>query len=263
MLEVISSDYVRTARAKGLPEDDVLYRHALRNGLLPFVTMLGLLIPGLIGGQRHLRDDLRVAGDRPARLRGDPGARLPGGDRAQLHRRASSPGRARSSRTSSTCWSTRGSACDGAGPRAGESPGPARLAGLPPEPPGGGRAGRRPRVLPDRAGRARADEGRAPGPGPARGAAARPAPGPLRAAEPRGGAGGEPAAARRLPLRHRRARAGRLRADAGGRVRVPLGRASSRSGSRWRSGSRSAGWPATTARCGSASAACGSSRWTR
>ncbi len=50
MLEVIDSDYVRTARAKGLAEDDVLYRHALRNGLLPFVTMLGLLIPGLIGG---------------------------------------------------------------------------------------------------------------------------------------------------------------------------------------------------------------------
>jgi peptide/nickel transport system permease protein len=50
MLEVISSDYVRTARAKGLLEDDVLYRHALRNGLLPFVTMLGLLVPGLIGG---------------------------------------------------------------------------------------------------------------------------------------------------------------------------------------------------------------------
>ena len=50
MLEVIDSDYVRTARAKGLPEDTVLYSHALRNGLLPFVTMLGLLIPGLIGG---------------------------------------------------------------------------------------------------------------------------------------------------------------------------------------------------------------------
>lgn len=50
MLEVIGSDYVRTARAKGLAEDVVLYRHALRNGLLPFVTMLGLLIPGLIGG---------------------------------------------------------------------------------------------------------------------------------------------------------------------------------------------------------------------
>jgi peptide/nickel transport system permease protein len=50
MLEVLGSDYVRTARAKGLPEDDVLYRHALRNSLLPFVTMLGLLIPAVIGG---------------------------------------------------------------------------------------------------------------------------------------------------------------------------------------------------------------------
>jgi peptide/nickel transport system permease protein len=50
MLEVISADYVRTARSKGVDEDQVLYHHALRNGLLPFVTMLGLLIPGLIGG---------------------------------------------------------------------------------------------------------------------------------------------------------------------------------------------------------------------
>ncbi len=50
MLEVINSDFVRTARAKGLPEDAVLYKHALRNALLPFVTMLGLLVPGLIGG---------------------------------------------------------------------------------------------------------------------------------------------------------------------------------------------------------------------
>lgn len=50
MLEVINSDYVRTARAKGLGEDVVLYKHALRNALLPFVTMLALLIPGLVGG---------------------------------------------------------------------------------------------------------------------------------------------------------------------------------------------------------------------
>lgn len=50
MLEVIGADYVRTARSKGVDEDQVLYYHALRNGLLPFVTMLGLLIPGLIGG---------------------------------------------------------------------------------------------------------------------------------------------------------------------------------------------------------------------
>ena len=50
MIEVISHDFVRTARAKGLKEDTVIYRHALRNALLPFVTMFGLMIPGLIGG---------------------------------------------------------------------------------------------------------------------------------------------------------------------------------------------------------------------
>jgi peptide/nickel transport system permease protein len=50
MLEVEGQDYVRTARAKGLPWERVHYRHALRNALLPFVTMFGLVIPGLIGG---------------------------------------------------------------------------------------------------------------------------------------------------------------------------------------------------------------------
>ena len=50
MLEVVHQDYVRTARAKGLSEDAVIYRHALRNALLPFVTMFGFLLPGLIGG---------------------------------------------------------------------------------------------------------------------------------------------------------------------------------------------------------------------
>ena len=50
MLEVVRQDYVRTARAKGLTEDAVIYRHALRNALLPFVTMFGFLLPGLIGG---------------------------------------------------------------------------------------------------------------------------------------------------------------------------------------------------------------------
>ncbi|MDP4979748.1 MAG: ABC transporter permease [Desulfobacterales bacterium] len=50
MLEVEGQDYIRTARAKGLPPDDVHYRHALRNALLPFVTMFGLILPGLIGG---------------------------------------------------------------------------------------------------------------------------------------------------------------------------------------------------------------------
>jgi peptide/nickel transport system permease protein len=50
MLEIIGQDYVRTARAKGLSDDGVYYRHALRNALLPFVTMFGLMLPGLIGG---------------------------------------------------------------------------------------------------------------------------------------------------------------------------------------------------------------------
>ncbi|MCD6561841.1 MAG: ABC transporter permease [Deltaproteobacteria bacterium] len=50
MLEVEGEDYVRTARAKGLPPEQVHYKHALRNALLPFVTMFGLILPGLIGG---------------------------------------------------------------------------------------------------------------------------------------------------------------------------------------------------------------------
>jgi len=50
MLEVIRQDYITTARAKGLPERVVVYRHALRNALLPVVTILGLSVPGLIGG---------------------------------------------------------------------------------------------------------------------------------------------------------------------------------------------------------------------
>jgi len=50
MLEVEGQDYVRTAKAKGLPPDVVHYKHALRNALLPFVTMFGLILPGLIGG---------------------------------------------------------------------------------------------------------------------------------------------------------------------------------------------------------------------
>jgi peptide/nickel transport system permease protein len=50
MLEVIRQDYITTARAKGLSERVVIYKHALRNALLPVVTILGLSVPGLIGG---------------------------------------------------------------------------------------------------------------------------------------------------------------------------------------------------------------------
>jgi peptide/nickel transport system permease protein len=50
MLEVVRQDYVQSARAKGLPESVVIGKHALRNALLPIVTVLGLSVPGLIGG---------------------------------------------------------------------------------------------------------------------------------------------------------------------------------------------------------------------
>ncbi len=50
MLEVIRQDYVRTARAKGLSGFVVITKHALRNALLPVITLLGLIIPGLVGG---------------------------------------------------------------------------------------------------------------------------------------------------------------------------------------------------------------------
>jgi peptide/nickel transport system permease protein len=50
LLEVLSQDYVRTARAKGLAESRVVWVHALRNALLPAATLLGLSFPALIGG---------------------------------------------------------------------------------------------------------------------------------------------------------------------------------------------------------------------
>jgi peptide/nickel transport system permease protein len=50
MLEVIGQDYIRTARAKGLPERVVIGRHALRNALIPIVTLLGLYLPVLFSG---------------------------------------------------------------------------------------------------------------------------------------------------------------------------------------------------------------------
>lgn len=50
MIDVINQDYIRTARAKGLPEKRVLIRHALRNALLPMITLAGLELPTLLGG---------------------------------------------------------------------------------------------------------------------------------------------------------------------------------------------------------------------
>src|SRR5205823_12478371 len=50
MLEVLNQDYVRTARAKGIPETTVQMRHAFRNAILPLITLVGLSIPNLFGG---------------------------------------------------------------------------------------------------------------------------------------------------------------------------------------------------------------------
>jgi peptide/nickel transport system permease protein len=50
MLETLPSDFIRTARAKGLPERDVIWRHALRTALTPMVTVLGLTLPAFLGG---------------------------------------------------------------------------------------------------------------------------------------------------------------------------------------------------------------------
>ena len=50
MIEVLSQDYVRTARAKGLPERRVQYIHALRNAVIPVITIIGLQVGAIIGG---------------------------------------------------------------------------------------------------------------------------------------------------------------------------------------------------------------------
>lgn len=50
LVEVVRQDYIRTARAYGFPERVVIYKYALRNSLIPIITLLGTLLPGMIGG---------------------------------------------------------------------------------------------------------------------------------------------------------------------------------------------------------------------
>jgi peptide/nickel transport system permease protein len=50
MLEVLNREYLRSARAKGLRESTVIMKHALRNAMIPVITVIGLQIPGLFGG---------------------------------------------------------------------------------------------------------------------------------------------------------------------------------------------------------------------
>ncbi|HEY4440453.1 MAG TPA: ABC transporter permease, partial [Candidatus Elarobacter sp.] len=47
---VLAQPFIRTARSKGVPEREILYRHALRNALIPIITLLGLSLPALVGG---------------------------------------------------------------------------------------------------------------------------------------------------------------------------------------------------------------------
>ncbi|CAG9609554.1 ABC transporter permease [Pseudoneobacillus rhizosphaerae] len=50
MLDVLKQDFIRTARAKGFKQKKVVYKHALRNGLIPVITIFGLMLPSFIGG---------------------------------------------------------------------------------------------------------------------------------------------------------------------------------------------------------------------
>jgi len=62
MVDVLQSDYIRTALANGLPPHTILFRHALRNALLPLITLLGLSLPGLLGGSVILETIFAIPG---------------------------------------------------------------------------------------------------------------------------------------------------------------------------------------------------------
>ncbi len=62
LLEVIRQDYIRTARAKGLRERDVIYKHGVRNAVIPVVTLLGLMVPGLLGGSVFIETVFSIPG---------------------------------------------------------------------------------------------------------------------------------------------------------------------------------------------------------
>ena len=62
MLETIRQDYIRTARAKGLSENAVVFKHALRNSLIPIVTLLGFLLPAMLGGSVIIESIFTIPG---------------------------------------------------------------------------------------------------------------------------------------------------------------------------------------------------------
>jgi len=62
MLEVIRQDYIRTAKAKGLPRRTVIWKHAFRNSLIPLVTLMGTLLPALMGGSVIIEQIFSIPG---------------------------------------------------------------------------------------------------------------------------------------------------------------------------------------------------------
>ena len=62
MLETIRQDYIRTARAKGVSEKVVIFKHALRNSLIPIVTLLGFLLPAMLGGSIIIESIFTIPG---------------------------------------------------------------------------------------------------------------------------------------------------------------------------------------------------------
>ena len=61
-LEVLNADYIRTARAKGLPEKQVIYKHAFRNTMIPLVTLLAGILPSLFGGMMITEEVFAIDG---------------------------------------------------------------------------------------------------------------------------------------------------------------------------------------------------------
>ncbi len=81
MLEVLGEDYIRTARAKGLAERGVIYRHALRNAALPVLTVTGLSLGFMLSGAIIIETVFSWPGSRPAHRPGGARTRLPGRSR--------------------------------------------------------------------------------------------------------------------------------------------------------------------------------------
>ena len=62
MIETLSMDYIRTAKAKGLPESLIVYKHALRNSLFPIINLFATLLPAVISGSIILESIFSIPG---------------------------------------------------------------------------------------------------------------------------------------------------------------------------------------------------------